>query len=56
MAVAFGLGMISGLGLALVLRRRNEAVSSCSATDRLGHQLRDTLSGMMPDMLKNLRG
>jgi uncharacterized protein YjbJ (UPF0337 family) len=54
-AVAFGLGIISGLGLALVLRRRNEA-SECRTTERLGHQFRDTLSGMMPDMFKNMRG
>jgi uncharacterized protein YjbJ (UPF0337 family) len=54
LAVAFGLGLITGLGAALLLReRRSDTVITRgrAATEQFGKQMLDALSGMLPDAL-----
>jgi uncharacterized protein YjbJ (UPF0337 family) len=50
--IAFGLGILSGLGVALLLHdwRRGSTISrSRSAAEHLGRQMLDALAGIMPD-------
>ncbi len=55
LAVAFGLGVVAGAGLAVLLRSRprESAVSSmargCSATEQFGRQILSALSGLVPE-------
>lgn len=50
MAFAFGLGMLAGVGLSLLLRdRSSESTSRSHAVSEVGRQLRDALSSFMPN-------
>lgn len=59
-AIAFGLGLLGGLGVALLLRNRNHESrfsQSRAAAEHFGRQMLDTLAGIMPDSLtKKPRG
>jgi len=55
MAVAFGLGILSGLGVALLLRGRSpehHMMASGRGTERFARQMADALSSIVPDSLK----
>lgn len=60
MAVAFGLGMLSGLGVALLLRNRtreSRLAEARSSTEHFGRQMLEALAGMIPESLaKKTRG
>jgi uncharacterized protein YjbJ (UPF0337 family) len=59
LAMAFGVGLLSGLGVALLLRDRNHAsrvAQGRSAAEHFGRQMLDALTGIIPDSLtKNVR-
>ena len=58
-AIAFGLGILGGLGVALLLRGNHESKFSQgrAAAEHLGRQMLDALAGIMPDSLtKKPRG
>ena len=59
-AVAFGLGLLGGLGVALLLRDRNHESrfsQGRAAAEHFGRQMLDALAGIMPDSLtKKPRG
>ena len=58
-AVAFGLGLLSGLGVALLLRDRNQEYRFSrgrNAAEHLGCQIRDALAGIIPDSLTKSGG
>jgi hypothetical protein len=51
MAVAFGLGVVAGVGLALLFRdrpRESTLARGRNAAEQFGRQMLDTISGMMP--------
>jgi uncharacterized protein YjbJ (UPF0337 family) len=51
MAVAFGLGVVAGVGLALLFRERpseSTMVRGRHAAEQFGRQMMDAISGMMP--------
>jgi uncharacterized protein YjbJ (UPF0337 family) len=55
-AIAFGLGLIGGLGVALLLRDRNHESrfsQGRAAAEHFGKQMLDALAGIMPDSLTN---
>jgi uncharacterized protein YjbJ (UPF0337 family) len=48
-AVAFGLGLVAGLGVALMFREPHRETSQTRATaERFGKQMLDAIAGMMP--------
>lgn len=56
-AVAFGLGLISGVGLVLLLRERpqeSRMSQARTAAEHLGRQILDAMSGVVPDAVKNM--
>jgi uncharacterized protein YjbJ (UPF0337 family) len=59
LAMAFGIGLLSGLGVALLLRDRHHVsrvAQSRTAAEHFGRQMLDALSGIIPDSLtKNVR-
>jgi uncharacterized protein YjbJ (UPF0337 family) len=59
-AIAFGLGLLGGLGVALLLRDRNhesKLMQGRAAAEHFGRQMLDALAGIMPDSLtKKPRG
>ena len=59
-AIAFGLGLLGGLGVALLLRGRTHESSFAhgrAAAEHFGRQMLDALAGIMPDSLtKKPRG
>ena len=53
-AIAFGLGLLSGLGVALLLRDRTQEsrlLGSRASAEHFGRQMRDALAGMVPESL-----
>ena len=59
-AIAFGLGLLGGLGVALLLRDRNHEsrfVQGRAAAEHFGRQMLDAVAGIIPDsLMKNHRG
>jgi uncharacterized protein YjbJ (UPF0337 family) len=59
-AIAFGLGLLGGLGVALLLRDRNHEsrfTQGRAGAEHFGRQVLDALAGIMPDALtKKPRG
>lgn len=59
MALAFGAGILAGLGVALLLRdrhRENSFARGRAATDQLGRNVLDALANMLPESFKGGRG
>jgi hypothetical protein len=59
-AIAFGLGLLGGLGVALLLRDRNHEsrfTQGRAAAEHFGRQMLDVLAGIIPDsLMKKPRG
>jgi uncharacterized protein YjbJ (UPF0337 family) len=53
MALAFGAGVLAGLGVALLLRDRDRGRA---ATEQIGRNVLDALTSMLPESLKGGRG
>ena len=57
-AIAFGLGFISGVSLAVLLHhppQESRLTQARSTAEGVGRHILDALSGIVPDSLKNLR-
>ena len=57
-AIAFGLGFLSGISLAVLLHhspQESRLTQARSTAEDLGRHILDSLSGMIPDSLKNMR-
>jgi uncharacterized protein YjbJ (UPF0337 family) len=53
-ALAFGVGLLVGVGATLFLRNQNREVSSsraCTATEQFGRRVLDALAGVLPESL-----
>jgi uncharacterized protein YjbJ (UPF0337 family) len=58
-AIAFGIGLLGGLGVALLFRERNHEsrfTQGRVAAEHFGRQMLDALAGIMPESTKKPRG